>query len=49
MVTQLLIEWSGGNRQALGELLPAVERELHRIARRFMRRERPDHLSKPLP
>ena len=43
MVTQLLIEWSCGNQQALKELLPAVEHELRRIARRYMRRERRNH------
>jgi RNA polymerase sigma-70 factor (ECF subfamily) len=43
MVTQLLVEWSGGRQEALRELLPAVEQELHRIARGYMRRERPNH------
>jgi RNA polymerase sigma factor (TIGR02999 family) len=42
-VTRLLIGWGGGDRDCLNALLPVVEDELHRIARRYMRRERPDH------
>ncbi|MFI5006840.1 MAG: sigma-70 family RNA polymerase sigma factor [Solirubrobacterales bacterium] len=42
-VTQLLHEWRGGNRAALEELLVEVYDELRRLARRHMRRERPDH------
>src|SRR6266849_3521457 len=42
-VTQLLIRWGGGDRDCLNALLPVVEDELHRIALRYMRRERTDH------
>jgi RNA polymerase sigma factor (TIGR02999 family) len=42
-VTQLLIEWSDGDQAALDRLMPLVYDELHRLARRYMRRERPDH------
>lgn len=42
-VTQLLIAYSNGNREALGALLPLVYNELRRIAELRMRRERPDH------
>ena len=42
-VTQLLIAWSGGDRTALDRLLPMVEQELHRLARRYMSREAPNH------
>ena len=42
-VTQLLIRWSRGDEACLNELYPIVERELHRIARRYMRKERPGH------
>src|SRR5579864_8474909 len=42
-VTDLLIKWRHGNQDALQELVPAVEAELHRIARRLMRFERPGH------
>jgi RNA polymerase sigma factor (TIGR02999 family) len=38
-ITQLLIEWNGGNQAALEKLMPLVYRELHRIARRHLRRE----------
>ena len=42
-VTQLLIEWSNGNKAALDELMPLVHKELHRLAHRYLSRERPDH------
>jgi RNA polymerase sigma factor (TIGR02999 family) len=42
-VTQLLINWSKGEREALDELIPLVEVELRRLARRYMARESPDH------
>jgi RNA polymerase sigma-70 factor (ECF subfamily) len=42
-VTQLLIDWSSGNRAALDELMPLVYDELRRLARRHMARERRDH------
>lgn len=42
-VTQLLISWNNGDEEALDQLIPLVETELRRLARRFMRREREDH------
>ena len=42
-VTQLLAEWSSGDESALGELIPLVEKELHRLAHHYMRRERAGH------
>jgi RNA polymerase sigma-70 factor (ECF subfamily) len=42
-VTQLLVAWSDGDRSALDKLLPLVEVELHRLARRYMSHERQDH------
>jgi RNA polymerase sigma-70 factor, ECF subfamily len=42
-LTQLLIAWSDGSREALDELFPLVYDELRRIARRYMRRERQGH------
>ncbi len=42
-VTQLLADWGRGDRRALDRLIPLVYDELHRLARRYMRRERPDH------
>jgi RNA polymerase sigma factor (TIGR02999 family) len=42
-VTQLLLSWSNGDKEALDRLLPLVYAELRRLARRYMRREKPDH------
>src|SRR3954469_8910470 len=42
-VTQLLVEYGKGNQAALDQLLPLVYAELHRMARRYMRRENPAH------
>jgi len=42
-ITGLLIAWSDGDQAALERLLPLIERELHRIARHYMRRESPGH------
>jgi RNA polymerase sigma factor (TIGR02999 family) len=42
-ITQLLAEWSDGNQSALDELYPLVYDELHRLARRYMSRERKGH------
>lgn len=42
-VSVLLRAWSGGDQTALGRLTPIVYRELHRLAGRYMRRERPGH------
>lgn len=42
-ITQLLQAWSAGDDQALERLTPLVYNELHRTARRYMARERPDH------
>ena len=41
--TELLRAWSEGDETALNELVPLVERELHRLARAYMHRERQDH------
>ena len=42
-ITELLAEWREGNQSALDELYPLVYDELHRLARRYMSRERKDH------
>jgi RNA polymerase sigma factor (TIGR02999 family) len=42
-VTQLLKQWSEGDRDSLEQLLPLVYRELHLLAERYLRRERSDH------
>ena len=43
-VTKLLKAWSDGDQSALDRLMPLVYDELHRLARRHMRREKPGHL-----
>jgi RNA polymerase sigma-70 factor, ECF subfamily len=42
-VTQLLKAMHAGDAQAAESLLPLVYAELHRLAKAYMRRERPDH------
>jgi RNA polymerase sigma factor (TIGR02999 family) len=42
-VTQLLKKWSDGDQEALEQLTPVIHAELHRIAHRYMRRERDGH------
>src|SRR6202142_2614891 len=42
-VSGLLRAWSDGNRDALDRLTPIVYDELHRLARRYMKGERPGH------
>ena len=42
-VTQLLVEWRGGDAGALERLYPLIQPELHRLAHHYMRRERPGH------
>jgi RNA polymerase sigma-70 factor, ECF subfamily len=42
-VTQLLVAWGNGDQAARDELLPLVYAELHRLAQRYLRRERRDH------
>jgi RNA polymerase sigma-70 factor, ECF subfamily len=42
-ITELLINWCGGDQAALERLIPLVERELHRIAHNQMKREKPGH------
>src|SRR5215203_3204085 len=43
-LTQLLEAWSDGEEKALEKLAPLVHAELYRLAKRYMSRERPDHL-----
>ncbi len=42
-VSTLLRAWSGGDQSALDRLTPIVYDGLRRLARRYMRRERPGH------
>jgi len=40
-VTRLLIAWSEGDQAALEKLIPLVYQELRRLAKRYLRQERP--------
>ena len=42
-ITKLLHAWSEGDQSALERLTPIVFDELHRLASRYMKRERPGH------
>ena len=42
-VTQLLVDWSGGDAAALDKLIPLVQPELHRLAHYYMSREGAGH------
>ena len=42
-ITSLLVDWSNGDKDALDQLIPLVEKELRRLAHSYMRRENPDH------
>jgi RNA polymerase sigma-70 factor, ECF subfamily len=46
-VTLLLKAMKNGDESASEKLLPLVYSELHRLARSYMRRERPDHTLQP--
>jgi RNA polymerase sigma factor (TIGR02999 family) len=43
-VSQLLRAWSEGDQGALERLTPIVYKELHRLARHYMKGERPGHV-----
>jgi RNA polymerase sigma factor (TIGR02999 family) len=43
-VTQLLVAWSDGDQAALDELVPLVQAELQRLARRYLGKERAGHV-----
>ena len=42
-VTDLLTKWRAGDQEAFKALIPLVYHELRRIARHYVRQERPDH------
>lgn len=42
-VTRLLVDWQNGNKEAMAALMPLIYDELHRLAGRYLRRERSDH------
>ena len=46
-VTILLRNWRQGDEAALGKVVEIVDRELHRLAASYLRRERPAHTLQP--
>lgn len=46
-VTRLLLAWRHGDPEALERLIPLVYEELHRMAERYLRRERQGHTLQP--
>jgi RNA polymerase sigma factor (TIGR02999 family) len=42
-ITTLLLQWSGGNRAALDEMMPMIYAEIRQLATRALSRERPNH------
>ncbi len=46
-ITQMLVDWSNGDRDALDRLMPVVYAELRRQAARHLRHERPGHTLQP--
>jgi len=43
-ITELLVAWGNGDDAALDKLTPLVYQELRRLARGYLKRERPDHI-----
>src|SRR5215469_8672237 len=46
-VTQLLVQWVNGNKEALDALTPLVYKELRRLAASHLRKERKSHTLQP--
>jgi RNA polymerase sigma factor (TIGR02999 family) len=46
-ITQLLRQWSEGDRAALDQLMPVVHQELRKLANGYLRGERPGHTLQP--
>ncbi len=46
-ITELLLAWSGGERQALSRLMPLVMGDLRALAHAYMARESPGHTLEP--
>ena len=46
-VTQLLVQWANGDKQALDDLTPLVYKELRRLAASHLRKERRSHTLQP--
>ena len=46
-ITRLLVAWKSGDSEALDRLIAIVYGELHRMAERYLRNERPGHTLQP--
>jgi RNA polymerase sigma-70 factor, ECF subfamily len=46
-VTQLLVQWANGDKQALDDLTPLVYKELRRLAASHLKKERRSHTLQP--
>jgi RNA polymerase sigma-70 factor (ECF subfamily) len=46
-ITGLLIQWSDGNQAALAELAPLVHKELHALAKSYLKKGRPNQTLEP--
>ncbi len=46
-VTELLLQWNRGNKEALDELMPLITGELGKLARLHLKKERPGHTLQP--
>jgi RNA polymerase sigma factor (TIGR02999 family) len=46
-ITEMLRQWTTGRTEVMNELLPLIYDELHRRARAYLRRERPNHTLQP--
>ena len=46
-ITRILRAWSGGDREAVDDLMPLVYDELHKVAAQYLRKQRSDHTLQP--
>jgi RNA polymerase sigma factor (TIGR02999 family) len=46
-ITRLLQSWSGGNQEAVDDLIPLVYDELHKVAAQYLRRQQSGHTLQP--
>ena len=42
-ITELILAWGNGDKEAINQLIPLIYSELHRLAARYMRRENAGH------
>jgi RNA polymerase sigma factor (TIGR02999 family) len=46
-ITEMLRQWTTGRAEVMNELLPLIYEELHKRAKAYLRRERPNHTLQP--